>query len=84
MNKWLETELKKIGNVVSGGTPSTSNSAYWNGNILFVTPYDLSRNETPYLHNTERKITKQGLENSSATIVPVGSIVIHQELLSDT
>lgn len=76
MNKWSETELSKIGNVVSGGTPSTSNSDYWSGDILFVTPYDLSRNETPYLNDTERKISTKGLENSSATLVPAGSIVI--------
>lgn len=76
MSKWLETELNKIGNVVSGGTPSTSNTAYWEGDILFVTPYDLSRNETAYLYDTERKITKEGLENSSATLLPVGSIII--------
>lgn len=76
MSKWLETELNKIGNVVSGGTPSTAISKYWSGDILFVTPHDLSKNDTACLFDTERKITQEGLENSSATLLPVGSIII--------
>ena len=76
MNEWQESELNKIGNVVSGGTPSTSNPEFWNGDILFVTPFDLSRNETPYLYKTQRYISKEGLEKSSATLLPENSIVI--------
>jgi len=76
MSEWKESELVQIGNIVSGGTPSTSNSKYWNGDILFVTPNDLSKNETAYIEKTERKISKEGLLNSSANLLPVGSIVI--------
>jgi len=76
MSEWLETELSFIGDVVSGGTPSTTNAEYWDGEILFVTPFDLSKISTAYLENTARKITKSGLENSSAKILPAGSIVI--------
>jgi type I restriction enzyme S subunit len=76
MSEWKETELNKIGNVVSGGTPSTAVSEFWNGNILFVTPYDLSRNKSAYIENTERKISKEGLANSSANLLPSGSVVI--------
>jgi len=76
MSEWKETELSKIGNIVSGGTPSTSMSEYWNGEILFVTPFDLSRINSAYIENTERKITEYGLLHSSANLLPVGSIVI--------
>lgn len=76
MSEWKETEVNKIGTVISGGTPSTTNPKYWNGDILFVTPYDLSRINTAYLDNTERKISKDGLANSSANILPAESIVI--------
>jgi len=76
MREWKETELKKIGNVVSGGTPSTAIAEYWNGDILFVTPFDLSRNKFAFIENTERKISKEGLKNSSANFLPGGSIVI--------
>lgn len=76
MSKWIESEISKIGTVVSGGTPSTTNSKFWNGDILFVTPYDLSRNKTAYIENTERKISREGLENSSANLLPSGSIIL--------
>lgn len=76
MSEWKETELQEIGNVVSGGTPSTSNPKYWDGEILFVTPYDLSKTQFAYIDNTERKITTYGLENSSATLLPIDSVVI--------
>lgn len=76
MSKWKETELSRIGDVVSGGTPNTSVSDFWNGDILFVTPFDLSRISNAYIVNTERKISKKGLENSSANLLPINSIVI--------
>lgn len=76
MSNWIESEIAKIGSVVSGGTPSTSVSKFWNGDILFVTPFDLSRNKTAFIENTERKISKEGLENSSANLLPVGSIIL--------
>lgn len=76
MSEWKETELNKIGNVVSGGTPSTDNSNFWEGEILFVTPFDLSRINSAFIENTERKISKEGLVNSSANLLPIGSIII--------
>jgi type I restriction enzyme S subunit len=76
MSNWLETEISKLGDVVSGGTPSTSVSEFWDGEILFVTPFDLSRINTAYIENTERKISHLGLANSSATLLPIDSIVI--------
>lgn len=76
ISEWRETELSKVGDVVSGGTPSTSVPEFWDGEILFVTPFDLSRINTAYIENTERKISQQGLANSSATLLPIDSIVI--------
>ena len=76
MSEWKETELNQIGSIVSGGTPSTAIAEYWNGNILFVTPNDLSKNDSAYIEKTERKISKDGLANSSANLLPIGSIVI--------
>lgn len=76
MSEWLESELNKIGNIVSGGTPDTSISKFWDGEILFITPFDLSRTKSAFIENSERKISKEGLENSSANLLPIGSIVI--------
>lgn len=76
MSEWKETELIQIGNIVSGGTPSTAIAEYWNGDIPFVTPNDLSKNDSAYIEKTERKISKDGLANSSANLLPFGSIII--------
>ena len=76
MSEWLESELNKIGNIVSGGTPDTSISKFWDGEILFITPFDLSRTKSAFIENSERKISKEGLENSSANLLPIGSIVV--------
>lgn len=76
MSEWKETPLNKIGSVISGGTPSTTMNEYWNGDILFVTPNDLSKCKSAYIEDTERKISKEGLINSSANLLPPGSVII--------
>lgn len=76
MSEWKESEIRQIGNVVSGGTPSTSSSGFWGGDILFVTPVDLSKINGVYINETERKISIEGLQNSSANLLPIGSLVI--------
>ena len=55
-----EIQLKRIGEIVTGSTPSTKNSEYWDGSIQFVTPSDL---ETQIdIKKTERHITEKGLQ----------------------
>jgi type I restriction enzyme S subunit len=74
-----EWELKKmddIYDIVSGGTPSTSNLAYWNGDILWCTPTDIISCKGKYIFNTEKYISKLELNNSSATLLPVGALLL--------
>ncbi|WP_341959896.1 restriction endonuclease subunit S [Planococcus maritimus] len=74
---WKTTVVKKIFRVVPGGTPTTSNESYWeNGDIQWATPKDFNRLDSDVLHETERKITQIGLENSSAQIIPENSIIL--------
>ena len=40
---WVEVELGEVGIVTSGGTPSTTNPKFWEGNISWITPADLSK-----------------------------------------
>ena len=70
------TKIKEIGKVFSGATPKTENSSYWNGEILWITPNDLSNQKSAYFSDTERKITLDGLNNCSANLLPAGSIVM--------
>lgn len=69
-------ELKKLGEIaaiVGGGTPSTDNPQYWNGDVDWYTPAEI--NMQNYVSNSQRTITKLGLQSSSATILPVGTIL---------
>ncbi|HEM5504061.1 restriction endonuclease subunit S [Streptococcus suis] len=70
-------ELRKLGEVVeksgSGGTPKSTNKAYYGGNIPFLSITDITQSGK-YITNTEKTLTEIGLENSSAWIVPKGAI----------
>lgn len=74
--EWETVPLKRIFKIINGGTPSSSEESYWNGEIVWVTPNDLSKLTEACIVDSERKITEDGLHNCSARIVPKGSIVI--------
>lgn len=69
-------KIKNICRVFSGATPSTNNALYWHGDILWITPNDLSKLRTPYFSDTERKITQEGLDNCSTHLMPKGTLVM--------
>lgn len=73
---WEVKTLGEIVTIVQGGTPSTYNSAYWRGNIIWVTPSDITKLHSMYISDSERKITHAGLIHSSASIVPAGAILL--------
>ena len=69
--------IKEIGEVFSGGTPSTDIQEYWNGNIDWCTPTDItSLNGAIYIERTALKITDLGLKSSSAVLLPPNSIIV--------
>ncbi len=71
-------EVKKLEELVkvakSGGTPLSSNKEYYNGNIPFLSISDMT-NQGKYLERTSNKISQAGLDNSTAWIVPIDSII---------
>ncbi|MEJ2404137.1 MAG: restriction endonuclease subunit S [Candidatus Thiodiazotropha sp.] len=73
---WHKKRFDQFGTLLSGSTPSTSIGAFWDGNIVWVTPYDLSRLKTPYLEDTAKKITQKGLDACSAQLLPARSVVM--------
>lgn len=75
MNKWKPHKLSEIGSVVGGATPSTTVDAYYNGDIPWLTPKDLSNFHERYIERGERNITKSGLNSCSAQLLPVGSVL---------
>jgi len=71
---WERKKLGSIADVVGGGTPSTFNSRYWNGDIDWYTPTEVGNKK--YIYQSIKKITTEGLENSSAKKLPIGTILL--------
>lgn len=69
-------KIKELGEIVNGGTPSTKVEEYWDGNIPWITPNDLSQNRDKWIERGERNITEFGVENSNAKLIPANSIMI--------
>ena len=59
-----------------GGTPSTKVPEYWDGDVLWVTPTDVTALSAPYLDRTARMITEAGLSKCSSALYPVDSILM--------
>lgn len=72
---WLFVRLKEIGSIIGGGTPRTSNESYWDGNIYWITPADLSNHSDIYISHGSRSITELGLKDSSATLMPAHTVL---------
>ena len=70
---WEQRKLGEIADIVGGGTPSTSNANYWDGDIDWYAPAEIA--DQIYVSSSEKKITQQGYENSSAKMLPVGTVL---------
>jgi len=72
---WVETSIGNVTVVESGGTPSTKNSLYWSDEIPWITPRDLSSFKGVFIEKGERSISIEGLDNSSAKLLPKNTIL---------
>lgn len=70
---WEQRKLGELADIVGGGTPSTSNPQYWDGDIDWYAPAEI--NEQVYVSSSQKKITKVGYENSSVKLLPVGTVL---------
>ena len=69
------SRLRSLGTIVGGGTPSTLNADYWNGEIPWLSPADLTDYHKKYISRGRKNITTDGLAHSSAVLMPSGSIL---------
>jgi type I restriction enzyme S subunit len=72
-------EVSTIGHevrVVGGSTPSTKEPAYWDGELCWATPKDLSSLKAPVLLKTERRITQAGISQISSGLLPIGTVLL--------
>lgn len=72
-NDWEQRKLGDIADIVGGGTPSTSNEEYWDGEIDWYAPAEITNQI--YVDSSERRITEQGFNNSSTKMLPVGTVL---------
>lgn len=70
---WEQRKLGEVADIVGGGTPSTSISEFWDGDIDWYAPAEIA--DQIYLTSSQRKITEQGYNHSSTKILPVGTVL---------
>ena len=70
---WEQRKLGDIADIVGGGTPSTGNQSYWDGDIDWYAPAEIA--DQIYVNSSQKKITGLGYENSSAKILPPGTVL---------
>ena len=70
---WEQRKLGEVADIVGGGTPSTENPEYWDGDIDWYAPAEIA--DQIYVHTSQRKITEQGYDNSSAKLLPPGTVL---------
>jgi len=73
---WKDTTLGEVSEVVGGGTPSTSIPEYWDGEIVWLTPTEITSQDGKYVADSIRKISKLGFKNSGAQMLPIGSVIL--------
>ncbi|MGO5314336.1 restriction endonuclease subunit S [Bilifractor sp. LCP21S3_A7] len=71
---WEQRKLADVAEIIGGGTPSTSNPDYWDGDIDWYAPVEIG--EQIFAYGSVRKITKEGLIHSSAKILPAHKTVL--------
>lgn len=74
--EWRALQLDEVCTVVSGGTPSTLVKEYWDGDIPWVTPTDMTNTAEEFIDSSQRKISQKGLESSGAKMIPANSLLI--------
>ncbi len=70
---WEQRKLGDIADIVGGGTPSTNKEEYWDGDIDWYAPAEIA--DQIYVESSERKITQEGFDNSSAKMLPAGTVL---------
>ncbi|WP_136088690.1 restriction endonuclease subunit S [Auritidibacter ignavus] len=74
--RWRRVALKDVGEIIGGGTPPTKEPANFGDEYSWITPKDLSRQKSRFVEQGERSLSKVGLANSSAKLLPAGTVII--------
>ena len=74
-SEWRSCCLGDVTDIYSGGTPDTETAEFWNGNVLWCTPSEITCSGK-YIDRTETTISELGLQKSSAVLMPAGSVLM--------
>ena len=72
--EWETKSINDLADVIGGGTPDTTVKSYWNGEIQWFTPSEIGKNK--FVDSSLRTITEEGLNNSSAKLLPPNTILL--------
>ena len=75
MNMFKDYRIAQLGEVVGGGTPSTSHEEYWGGDIPWISPKDLTGYKSVYISQGETNISTTGLNKSGARLLPKNTVL---------
>ncbi|HBQ5670324.1 TPA: restriction endonuclease subunit S [Klebsiella quasipneumoniae] len=75
-NEWSIKSLKNIVMIFNGSTPKSGVEEYWDGDVNWITPTDLSQKSGVYLTDSQRKITKKGLDSCGTSLVPENTVIL--------
>ncbi|MFY4503264.1 restriction endonuclease subunit S [Ligilactobacillus ruminis] len=70
---WKQRKLGDVSEIIGGGTPSTNHPEYWDGDIDWYSPAEIL--DQIYVKRSQRRITKLGYDNSSAKLLPPGTVL---------
>lgn len=70
--EWESKTLGDVADIVGGGTPSTNNEEYWNGNVAWLTPSEINKK---FIGGSKRTISEFGVQKSSAKKLPIGTVL---------
>ena len=73
---WEIVSFSDIVEISGGTTPDTTNPEYWNGDIPWLTPKDITKNTAIHITKTNRKITQSGLENGPRNLHSIGCVLM--------
>jgi len=74
--EWEVGKFEEVVDIRGGTTPSTTNPEFWDGNIAWTSPKDLSNSKEIFLLETEKKITEKGLKQIGSGLLPVGTLLL--------
>ena len=74
--EWEEKPLANCIKLIGGGTPKTSEPNYWNGSICWLAGGDIASNHKSFVFSSEKSISEEGLNNSSAKLLPENAMVV--------